>query len=70
MNNYRLSLLLILLGLTACAEQSTKSVELIPVEERNVPLEKAQPVIVKPEVIVDEKSTVMEKKKICCYFIT
>jgi tetratricopeptide (TPR) repeat protein len=37
MNNYSPILLLIVLGLTACAEQATKSVVLVPVEERNSP---------------------------------
>lgn len=63
MNYYRLFLLLIIMLLTACAEQATKSVELIPVEERNVPLEKTQAEIVKPEVTDDKKSKVVKKQK-------
>ena len=37
MNNYSPILILLVLGLTACAEQATKSVVLVPVEERNSP---------------------------------
>lgn len=37
MNNYSPILILLMLGLTACAEQATKSVVLVPVEERNSP---------------------------------
>jgi tetratricopeptide (TPR) repeat protein len=63
MNIRLLFLLLVTLGLSACAEQTTKSVELVPVEERNMPVEKAQPAIVKPEIINDGKSKAVNKKK-------
>ncbi len=38
MNNYSPILILFVLGLTACAEQATKPVVLVPVEERNSPI--------------------------------
>ena len=63
MKNHQLSLILITLCLTACAEQGTKSVELVPIEERNVPFEKSQVTIVKPEVINDEKREAASKQK-------
>ncbi len=49
--------------LAACAEQATKSVELIPVEERNVPLEKAPHTVVESEVKGDKNKKAINKKK-------
>ncbi len=63
MNKHNIYLLTMTLCLTACAEQTTKSVELIPVEERNVPVEKAQATIVEAEVKVDKNRKVINKKK-------
>jgi len=63
MNIRPLSLLLAMLYLGACAEQKTKSAELVPIEERNVPVEKTQPAIVKAEIINDKKSKAVSKKK-------
>ena len=37
MRDYRLSLVVMMLFLTACAEQATKPVVLVPIEERNAP---------------------------------
>ncbi|HIF50214.1 MAG TPA: tetratricopeptide repeat protein [Thiotrichaceae bacterium] len=59
MNRFRLALLIIIImSLTACAEQSTKSAELIPVEERNIPFAKA-----KPQATVLEQQTNIENQK-------
>ncbi len=64
MKNHQLSLMLITLCLAACAEQTTKSVELIPVEERNVPVEKAQAtVVVESELKGDKARKAVNKKK-------
>ncbi len=43
MNFQKYFLLIIILYLTACAEQPTKSVEMVPVEERNAPLQTNNP---------------------------
>jgi tetratricopeptide (TPR) repeat protein len=63
MNKINIYLLIMVLYLTACAEQTTKSVELIPVEERNMPVEKTQARIVEQEVIVDKKDKAINKQK-------
>ena len=63
MNKHNIYLLTMTLCLSACAEQTTKSVELIPVEERNAPVEKAQATIVEAEVKVDKNRKVINKKK-------
>lgn len=71
MKKQNIYFLLIILCLTACAEQPKKSVELIPVEERNVPVEEIQvveepvtaPAVVKPKNMVDEKREAVSKKK-------
>ncbi len=63
MNNHNIYLLTITLCLAACAEQTTKSVELIPVEERNVPVEKAQTTIVEVKIRADKKIKSIDKKK-------
>lgn len=60
--NYKiLSLLLITLWLTACAEQSTKSVELVPVEERNTPVEER--VTEKQKTVDTQKGKAIDKQK-------
>jgi tetratricopeptide (TPR) repeat protein len=65
MNNYRLSLLLITLCLTACAEQATKSVVLVPVEERNSPISNSQssatvePTLVKNRAVSNKQQSVI-----------
>lgn len=55
MNNYSPILILLVLGLTACAEQATKSVVLVPVEERNSPVIDNRGVIT-PEAVGLDKS--------------
>jgi tetratricopeptide (TPR) repeat protein len=49
--------------LSACAEQQTKSVELVPVEERNVPTENKQPDGDTPDVITVTKNKEVDKGK-------
>jgi tetratricopeptide (TPR) repeat protein len=63
MNKHNIYLLTMILCLSACAEQTTKSVELIPVEERNVPVEKAQATIVEAKVKANKNRKVINKKK-------
>jgi tetratricopeptide (TPR) repeat protein len=62
--HYRhLSLVLITLCLTACAEQATKSVELTPIEERNAPIAKKQATIIESDVNAAEKRNTVNKQK-------
>jgi tetratricopeptide (TPR) repeat protein len=63
MNSYRLLILLAIMCLSACAEQSTKPVVLIPVEERNVPVQTKQAPLQKPDAVVEQKSKAASKKK-------
>jgi len=63
MNIQKLSLILIMLFLTACAEQATKSVEVTPVEERNVPLENRPSPTENPEVASQQKNKAADKQK-------
>ncbi len=47
----------------ACAEQPAKSVELVPVEERNVPVITNETVSAKPEVVPAKGSKEVDKQK-------
>ncbi len=60
---FRQFLLIITLCLTACAEQTTKSVEIIPIEERNVPVETRTASPVKSEAVIANKNNQISKKK-------
>ncbi len=63
MNMQRLSLILITLFLSACAEQATKSVELIPVEERNALIENRPSLTENPEAATQQKNKAADKQK-------
>ncbi len=59
----KIILSLIILLLTACAEQATKSVELIPVEERHSPVERGKLTTEKPKVVATKKSKAVDEQK-------
>jgi tetratricopeptide (TPR) repeat protein len=63
MHHRHLSIIIVTLYLTACAEQATKSVELTPIEERNAPIAKNQATIIEPEVSINEKTNTVNKQK-------
>ncbi len=62
-NNVRGIFLIVTLCLTACADQPTKSVEIIPVEERNVPVETRTVLPVKSEAVIADKNNQISKEK-------
>jgi len=59
----KIILSLIILLLTACAEQATKSVDLIPVEERHSPVERETLTTEKPKVVSTQKSKAVDEQK-------
>jgi tetratricopeptide (TPR) repeat protein len=61
MNTQKICLLCVFLFLTACAEQATKSVELVPIEERNTPI--AKQANEKPKAINTQKGKAIDKQK-------
>ncbi len=63
MNIKRLTLLLVMLNLVACAEQATKSIELVPVEERNTPVENKVSTGEKAKVVTTQKNEVVDDQK-------
>jgi tetratricopeptide (TPR) repeat protein len=63
MNIKKVVLLLILLNLFACAEQATKSVELVPVEERNASIAETKTMPEKTGVVDLEKGKAIDEQK-------
>jgi tetratricopeptide (TPR) repeat protein len=60
MNIKKLCLLIIMSNMMACAEQATKSVELVPVEERNAPIAETKE---KPKVVDTKKGKAIDQEK-------
>ena len=64
MNLYKkLFLLTILLNLFACAEQPTKSAVLVPIEERNAPIETKSPIASKNKTTTIQKGKAVDSQK-------
>jgi tetratricopeptide (TPR) repeat protein len=63
MNKQNIYLLTIISCLMACAEQPTRSVVLVPVEERNAPVITNKSVTTESEVVPDKGNTEVKKQK-------